>query len=199
MNGLVLYIHGKGGTADEALHYCPLFPGYDVTGLDYKARTPWEAKEEFPPVVGSLRGKYGPAVLIANSIGAYFAMHALAGQRFDKAFLISPVVDMEKLILGMMAMAGVTEADLQKEKEIRTPSGETLTRDYLCYARAHPVRWDIPTEILYGEKDPVTSFETMSAFAGRIGAGLTVMKDGEHWFHTDAHMKFLDEWIARSL
>ncbi len=27
------------------------------------------------------------------------------------------------------------------------------------------------------------------------GATLTVMKGGEHWFHTEEEMNFLDEWI----
>lgn len=44
---LVLYIHGKGGTAEEAEHYKPLFPHCDVVGLDYKSETPWEAEAEF--------------------------------------------------------------------------------------------------------------------------------------------------------
>ena len=44
-------------------------------------------------------------------------------------------------------------------------------------------------------KDNLTSIETISEFAGRIGASLTVMKDGEHWFHTEEQMEFLDDWI----
>ena len=38
--------------------------------------------------------------------------------------------------------------------------------------------------------------ETISAFAKRIGAELTVMPNGEHWFHTEEQMRFLDGWIA---
>ena len=47
MKKAIIYIHGKGGNADEAVHYQPLFPKCDVLGFDYKAQTPWEAKEEF--------------------------------------------------------------------------------------------------------------------------------------------------------
>ena len=36
-------------------------------------------------------------------------------------------------------------------------------------------------------------------FARRIGASLTVMEDGEHWFHTDEQMRFLDGWIKKSM
>lgn len=68
----------------------------------------------------------------------------------------------------MMMWANVTEEELRIKKEI-------------------------PTE--FGEKDNLTSIETISEFAGRIGASLTVMKDGEHWFHTEEQMEFLDEWL----
>ena len=48
MKNLIVYVHGKGGNADEALHYKSLFPEADVLGFDYKAETPWDAKTEFP-------------------------------------------------------------------------------------------------------------------------------------------------------
>lgn len=195
MNHCVVYIHGKGGSADEARHYAPLFPGDTVIGFDYQAQTPWEAKAEFPQFVDPLCGKYDAVRLIANSIGAYFALHALSDRPIEKAFLISPVVDMEQLIRNMMAGAGVSEEDLRRRGEIPTPFGETLSWAYLSYARSHPISWTIPTAILYGAADALTSYETISAFAGRIGAELTVMEAGEHWFHTEEQLRFLDAWI----
>ena len=62
--------------------------------------------------------------------------------------------------------------------------------------RAHPVTWRVPTRILYGEHDALTSLETVSDFAERHHAALTVMPGGEHWFHTEARMRFLDDWIS---
>ena len=47
MDKIAVYIHGKYGNVNEAEHYKPLFPQYDVKGFDYKAQTPWEAKKEF--------------------------------------------------------------------------------------------------------------------------------------------------------
>ena len=44
---IVIYVHGKGGSAEEAEHYKPLFPDSKIIGFDYSAQTPWEAKEEF--------------------------------------------------------------------------------------------------------------------------------------------------------
>lgn len=195
MRKAVIYIHGKGGKAEEATHYRPLFPDCDVIGFEYKAQTPWEAVEEFPKLFDAACEKYASVVLIANSIGAYFAMNALTDKPIEKAYFISPVVDMSQLIGVMMAWAGVTEEELREKSKIETAFGETLSWYYLCYAREHPVRWTVPTQILYGEKDHLTSFQTMSAFAERVGATLTVMPGGEHWFHTEEQMAFLDRWI----
>ena len=198
MDKAVVYIHGKGGNAGEAEHYKPLFADSDVIGFDYAARTPWDAKAEFAEYFDALRQKYQFTEIIANSIGAFFAMHALANKPIRKAYFISPVVDMAKLISDMMTWANVTEDDLRRKREIQTNFGETLSYEYLCYAKAHPVEWTIPTRILYGEKDNLTPYETISAFSTKTNAPLTVMENGEHWFHTDEQMRFLDEWLKRS-
>lgn len=122
-------------------------------------------------------------------------MSALGKEQVDKAFFISLIVNMEKLILDMMGSARVTEHELYRKKDIRTEFGETLSWEYLCYVREHPIEWQVPTYILYGGKDNLTSMATISQFAKCIGARLTVMKDGEHWFHTDKQMAFLDNWL----
>ena len=54
--------------------------------------------------------------------------------------------------------------------------------------------WQVPTRILYGEHDNLTDLETISVFAKRVGAELTIMQGGEHWFHTEQQMRFLDDW-----
>lgn len=199
MKKLVIYVHGKGGTADEAKHYHPLFAESDVIGFDYKSQNPWEAKSEFSDFYDSQSKGYDSVVLIANSIGAFFSMNALAEKKISKALFISPIVNMENLITNMMIWSNVTEEKLCSEKEISTDFGETLSWEYLCYVRKHPIKWNIPTCILYGENDNLTSIETVSGFSEQIGAILTVMNDGEHWFHTDKQMEFLDNWIRNSI
>ena len=135
MKRLVIYIHGKGGSAEEAKHYQPLFPGSDVIGFGYHAQTPWEAKDEFPRFFDLHSKGYDSVILIANSIGAFFSMNALAEKNISKAMFISPIVNMERLITEMMMWSHVTEDDLEIKKEIPTAFGETLSWEYLCYVR----------------------------------------------------------------
>lgn len=195
MKNITVYIHGQGGNAAEAEHYKPLFKESDVVGFDYASRTPWEAKNEFPKYFEAITADFDKVTLIANSIGAFFAMSSLQTAKLDRALLISPIVDLEKLICDMMGWAGVTESELRSRREIPTDFGETLSWEYLCYVRNNPIKWDVRTDILYGEHDNMTSFETVTAFADKTGAWLTVMKDGEHWFHTPEQLEFLDNWI----
>ena len=197
MENAIVYIHGKGGTAEEALHYNQFFPGCDVIGFDYNSQYPWDAKEEFSLYFDSLLTKYKSIRIIANSIGAYFALNALSNAQIEKAYFISPVVDMEKLIYEMMRWAGVTEDKLKEKESIETSFGETLSYNYLNWVRQHLFSWNVPTTILYGNNDNMQSIDTIMAFANNCGADLTVMENGEHWFHTEEQMKFLDEWISR--
>ena len=194
----VLYVHGKGGSADEAEHYKPLFPGCEVMGLDYRGTTPWEAGPEIAGAVRALAESGKTIILIANSIGAYFSLAAGVDGLVKKAYFISPIVDMERLILDMMGWAGVTEDRLREKGVIHTVFGEDLSWDYLAWVRAHPVKWNAPAAILYGRLDNLTAYRTAKVFAERYGATLTVMEDGEHWFHTAEQMAFLDKWIQRS-
>lgn len=168
-----------------------------IMGFDYKSRFPWEAQLEFPDFFDLATSQYNKIYLIANSIGAYYSMLSLANKSIEKAMFISPIVDMEKVILNMMAQSNISEENLRKRKEITTSSGTHLSWRYLSHARNNPIIWNIPTHILYAENDNITSLETMMNFANKIGATVTVMNHGEHWFHTEEQMNFLDKWFKK--
>lgn len=195
MKDLILYIHGAGGSAAECAHYRPLFPECEVIGLDYQTFTPWETGPEIRAAVEKLKTEYDNIILIANSIGALFCMNAGIDRMVRTAYFISPIVDLEKLICNMLQWANVTEAELESRGTIHTDFGEDLSWAYLQYVRSHPVHWTVPTQILYGKHDNLTSYETIRDFARRHNAALTVMETGEHWFHTEEQMRFLDDWI----
>lgn len=196
---LVVYVHGKGGSASEAERYKNLFLGCDVIGLEYKSRTPWEAEKEFLKLFDELSCGYKSVILVANSLGAYFSMHAFKSAKIDEAFFISPVVDMENLIFDMMRAVNVSENELQDKKTIETPFGETLSWEYLSYVRNNPISWNVPTYVLYGKNDNLTDEKTIKEFCKKFKARLTVMEGGEHWFHTEEQLNFLDKWITENL
>ena len=166
MKNVIVYVHGKGGNTEEANYYRKFFnDDFDIIGFDYKSENPWDAKSEFSDYFDSITSEYNKTILIANSIGAYFSLISLADKKIEKAMLISPIVDMERLILDMMTWANVSEEELSIKKEIETPFGETLSWEYLSYVRKNPIQWNIPTGILYAEKDNMTSISTITDFS----------------------------------
>ena len=190
----ILYIHGKGGSAGEADRFRAVCPGFDVLGADYQGELPWVAAPQIAAAYDAARRQYDHIVLLANSIGVYFAMLALQGRAADRALFVSPVLDMERLILDMLGWAGVSE-----QGEIPTDFGETLSWAYLCYVREHPITWQVSTEILYAGGDHLVSRQTVERFAAAHGASLTVLEGGEHWFHTEEQLAFLDGWVKKLL
>lgn len=195
MKNAVIYIHGKYGTAEEGEYYKKFFKEADVIGFEYTSEYPWDFQKEFSNFIENIYTKYKKISIIANSIGAYFTMLSLTNKNIEKAFFISPIVDMEKLITDMMFLENITEKELYKKKKIKTSFGETLSWDYLTFVRKNPIEWNVPTYILYGEKDNLTSYEMILNFTNKSKANLTIMRDGEHWFHTDEQIEFLNNWI----
>jgi len=200
-----LFIHGKGGCKEEAEAFadiaCPA--GYQVLAIDLPAHgarkkllgtfDPWSVVPELREIMAYAQQRWRTVSLRANSIGAYFAM--LAFPDLHKALLVSPILDMERLICDMMEWAGVSKEQLQKQGEIPTAFGETLSWRYLTYVWEHPIHeWHCPIHILYAEQDNMTSRKTVDAFVRRSGASLTVVKDSEHWFHTPEQLEVLNRW-----
>ncbi|WP_034475803.1 alpha/beta hydrolase [Butyrivibrio proteoclasticus] len=194
-NKALIYIHGKGGTASASEQFKSFFPDHDTFGFDYKSDNPWEAESEFKEYFIRLSEKYTSITVLASSLGAYFLMISGAGVMIQKAFLVSPIVDMERLIQDMMKYANVSEDDLKSKSTIHLSDGAVLSWDYLVWVKNHPIVWNVPTFILFGEKDHLQSLETMQTFAEAVGADLTVMPNGEHWFHTDEQTEFRNRWL----
>ena len=199
MNKALLYIHGKGGNAQEVEQYKPYFINYDCYGLDFDIFTPFETRKIILNEFERLHKNHEKISVLANSIGAYFSMIALQNCPVEKALFISPILDMEKLLLEMINSAGITENELFEKGKIKTDFGETLSWDYLQYVRDNPIKWNIRTEILYAENDNLTSIETVNIFVKNHNANLTIMKNGEHWFHTPEQMNFLYKWLQNVL
>ena len=200
-----LFLHGQMGRKEEAEPFAQAArpKGYQVLSIDLPGHgerrdrgeklLPWTAAADVGAALDWAGRRWQTTSLRANSIGAYFAMLAFGAPA--RALLVSPIVDMEGLILTMMGWAGVTEAQLQAQGEIAASFGQTLSWEYLCWVRAHPVHpWTCPTCILYGSADNMTSRQTIEEYACRHNAKLTVMEGGEHWFHTPGQLTVLQKW-----
>lgn len=156
---------------------------------------PWVVVPELQAVYARMKPVWVHIRLYGVSIGAWLAMQALQADAPEKTLLVSPVVDMEALITNMMQYAHVTEEQLRQAGEIPTDLGETLSWPYLCWVREHPLHWrHTRTQVLYGGADNVTSWDTIERFRQQSGAHLTILADGEHWFHTETQLAVLQEW-----
>ena len=207
-----LFLHGQSGHKEEGERFAQIATpkGWQVVAIDLLQHgqrqggaepfLPWVVVPELEQVWQELQGRWKRIALRANSIGAWLAMLALAGKPVDTCLFVSPVVDMENLIQTMMTWAGVTEERLEREREIPTDFGQTLSWDYLKYVRQHPVHaLSAHTNILYGDQDNLVPQPVVECFARAEGAHLTVYPGGEHWFHTPEQMKVMGTWEERCL
>lgn len=204
-----LYIHGKQGFKEEAESFAEIVvpKGWQVLSIDLPEHgerkdeedrfNPWCVVPELKRTLQYMQQYWTKIGLRANSIGAWFAMQSFCGLEFEKSLFVSPVLDMEKLIQNMMQWAAVSEERLKAESLIPTDFGETLSWNYYEYAKAHPItEWQCRTDILYAENDQMTSRDTVTDFAERFHVTVTIMKDGEHWFHTPEQLDVLNNWTA---
>lgn len=206
-----LFVHGKMGQKEEALDFAPIAEqmGYQVLAIDLPQHgerrlsdeklTPWEVIPEIKIVCGFMQSNWQSISLRATSIGAWFSMLALSDFDIKRALFVSPIVNMQNLIENMMMWANVSEQQLKQQGEIPTSFGETLSWDYLCFVRENPIKWTAPTEILYADGDNLTARSIIDEFAQEHSAGVTVMQNGEHWFHTKEQLEFLCRWERKHI
>lgn len=207
-----LYIHGKLGFKEEAESFAELVTakGWQVLSIDLPEHgerkqekdrfNPWCVGLELQTVLHYMQQHFITIGLRANSIGAWFAMQSFSGLEFEKCLFVSPILDMEKLIQNMMQWAGVSEENLKAESLIPTDFGETLSWKYYEYTKNYSItKWQCQTDILYADKDNMTTWDTVSSFANKFHSSLTVMENGEHWFHTPEQLAVLNQWVAERL
>ncbi len=208
---LYLYIHGQGGNKEEAERIAEVFckHGYQVLSLDLPEHgerkdeqnsfDPWHIVPELKSVMKFARNQWERISIFANSIGAWFSMLSFDSSELEHCLFVSPVLDMKRLILDMMKWADVSMERLEQEKLIETSSGQTLSWEYLQFTNSHPIEdWNTPTKILYAGNDALICYDSVKEFADRFQCSLTVMENGEHWFHTEEQLEFLRGWVEEN-
>ncbi len=161
---------------------------------------PQNCVSDLTKILNYAKQNYEEISLWACSMGAYFSLLAYANEELKECYFLSPVINMKVIIDNMMMWSNVTEEVLKEKQEIQTNFGPTLYYDYYEYVKEHPItNWNHKTSILYGDKDNMQEQELIEAFSQQFACQLTIIKEGEHYFHTkeqlDAYQKWLEECI----
>lgn len=171
-----LFVHGLHGNKEESVAFAKVavLLGYQVLGIDLPLnRKPVEVLPLLCEVRNYLYRNWKRVSIRANSIGAWFSLLSFQERQVEQALFVSPLLDMRKFI----------------EEQ------PTREEDYYSWVLEHPVnRWNTPTFILRPEVDPVVSDESTRDFIRQHNCHVTLMKEGEHWFHTPEQLSFLRDW-----
>ena len=197
---VAVYIHGLHGSAKEADDFGCLKEEYDVVGLDYQDGNPWELMEAIQTEFEKLTRNYEEVVVIANSIGAFYAYEYLSGYDVKHAFFVSPIASMSQIIFNIMMRERIHHKDLEEKKLITCQDGTVLSFDFYQHVSNDKDAWDVPTDILYGSRDELVYIENIANFLeAHPKAKLTIKQGAGHHFHTPEEKEFIKEWILASL
>ncbi|MBQ3763871.1 MAG: alpha/beta hydrolase [Synergistaceae bacterium] len=198
-----LYVHGMMGRKEDAEFFSRVVGqrGFQVISFDLPGHgerdknvtpDPFNTLPELEAVKNFARSKWRSLSLYAVSIGAWFSLLGFRDEPFERALLVSPVVNMKSLIERMMKSCGVT-AEILRERKIIPEAN--LSWEYYSFACQNEINnWNCETAILYPEHDNITPRYEIEQFARRFKCELTVLLGSEHWIHEIEHVKILREW-----
>ena len=210
-NKVFLFVHGQGGNKEEGREFAKIVEplGYQVLAMDLPGHGKRKDIERFIPsfvskelslIYDYAKMNWSDISLRGNSIGSYFSMLAFIDKKITSAYFVSPLVNMENIILNMIKAAGISENTLKKIGEYKTTFGQTLSWSYLTFVREHPLNeWTIQTFILYPGHDNLTSRDVINDFTLLHNVKLTIYEDGEHWFHTKEQTDVLNKWLYENI
>lgn len=149
-------------------------------------------------IIEYAKANYNEINIWACSIGAYFSLLAYKDEDLKQCLFLSPVVNMKIIIENMMLWSNTTEKELNEKQEIKTDFGQTLYWDYYLYVKENPItNWNKKTYILYGNKDNMQNESIIKDFSNEFNCDLTILKNGEHYFHTEEQLNFYSDWLDK--
>ena len=149
-------------------------------------------------IIEYAKASYNEINIWACSIGAYFSLLAYKDEDLKQCLFLSPVVNMKIIIENMMLWSNTTEKELNEKQKIKTDFGQTLYWDYYLYVKENPIKnWNKKTYILYGNKDNMQNENIIEDFSNEFNCDLTILKNGEHYFHTEEQLNFYNDWLDK--
>lgn len=147
-------------------------------------------------IVEFAKQNYSEINIWACSIGAYFSLLAYKEEKIEKCLFLSPVVNMKTIINNMMLWSNIDEEYLKEKQEIKTDFGQTLYWDYYKYVKDNPITfWNKKTYILYGDKDNMQDEDIIKNFSNEFNCELSILTNGEHYFHTEEQLTYYKDWL----
>ena len=197
---VAIYIHGLNGSSKEAKDFKFLKDRYEVVGLDYQDGNPWDVGPIIRKKFKELIKGYDEVVVIATSIGAFYAYEYLSDFKIKQAFFISPIASMFQSIIDLMVMYDIKDKELAEQKFIELEDGTVLSYDFYQHVSNDEDHWDIPTNILYPAYDEVVFSGTMLEFLEtHPRSKMTVISDSGHYLFTNEEKAFIRKWIKENL
>lgn len=207
-----IYVHGKMSHKEEAADFAVRAQqsGCQVLSFDLPEHgeregdgTPcdvWHGIRDLEKIYANVQPRWDTVNLYGSSLGAYFGLMAYQNITIGRCLFVSPILDMQALIKNMMKWFKVTPETLEEKGVIPTPMGENLDWAYYSYVKAHPIAtWRAPTFILWASEDNLTQRAVVEQFSERFHCDLTIMEGGEHWFHTQEQLAFLNAWLMKNV
>lgn len=209
---IYIFVHGKMSSKMDAADFAQIAIAakYQVLSFDLPEHgdreqqdypcNVWNGIYDLTIISDYVQKRWSNISLFAVSLGAYFSLLSYKNLPLKKCLFLSPILDMEFLIKSMLQWFDFNEELLRDKKILPTPIGETLYWDYYCYVKEHPIEmWNITTEILYGSADNLANQEIIDKFTQKFSANVTILQDGEHYFHTEEQLNFLKKWLLQHI
>ena len=206
-----LFVHGKMSNKEDAAGFASMAEekGYQTISFDLpehgeRSEEDYEfhifnAMKDLNIMADYVFARWNKVALYGCSIGAHFSLYTYLNRPFTKCLFQSPILDMKYLIEQMFNWFQITPELLEQQGAIETPI-DTMRWDYYQYIQAHPVtRWEIPTCILYGDRDDLQSIRVVEDFARRFGCSLTVSEGSEHPFMKERDQEVVRNWLYTSM
>ena len=214
-NKIFIAVHGNmSNKKDEVIRILAekaVEKGYQVLSFDLPEHGERKKDQEYlckvqncvsdlKQVINFVKTDYDEINLWACSMGAYFSLLTYKDENIKKCLFLSPVVNMKLIIDNMMLWSNTSENDLREKQEIKTDFGVTLYWDYYEYVKNNPItNWNIKTSILYGNKDNPQDENIIRNFCNKFNCELSILENGEHYFHTEEQLEFYKNWLDEIL